>query len=125
MAYRKITVGDRDYKWKVGRANIEIRHDDDGKPFKLVLPRPNSQCRWGVIYPNWLVDVPLAYPELSIEIFFNYEKAVEKFKAKKKCKAGADKVELTDLRDKQVSIKPEWIKQQIISRLTVDWKARK
>ena len=117
MAYRKITVGDRNYKWKVGRSNIEIRHDDDGKSFKLVLPRPNSQCRWGVIYPNWLVDVPPGYPGLNIEIFFSYDGAVEKLKDKKKCKAGADKVELVQLRDKTVSITPEWIKQQIEARL--------
>ena len=115
MSYRKIAVAGEEYKWRVGRGNIEIRQD--GTKFKLIVPRPDAQKRWCVIYPNVAVDT------LNAKIFTDQELYCENHK--KHCVA-SDKAqtELVQLPDKTIGITPEWVKQQIEARLSVDWKPR-
>ena len=120
MSYRKIVVANRAFKWRVGRKNIEIRHDDDGNPFKLVLPKPNK--RWGVISPRIGIAGPL---DLKIDIFHDELNAHKQFKVKK-CflSEHEDQVELVSLPDKSRSVTPKWIQDQIEDRLNLRWKLR-
>jgi len=113
MAYRSITVDGQNYKWLVGRKNIEIRSEPDKnkKVWKRVLERPAPQKRWGLITPNMEtagLNIAMFDKELSCEM------ALEEAKKTSPCK---DQVEMVTLPAKKVSITPVWIKNAIRTEL--------
>ena len=112
MNYKKITFGGRSYKYHVGRSNIEIRHDDDGEPLKLIIPRPEKLERWGLITPD------VEHGGNRIRIFTD---GLDEAKAAyDEAKAGypdmplySGQVELVPLPSKTVSITPGWMRERI------------
>lgn len=102
--YRNITVDGQEYRFKVGKSNIEIRSLQNEK-FKLVLSKPGPVQRWGVIYPNWEVE------DRSIRIFTDYDKAEDWYKENKHATVSEHKhlVELVSLNPRPVPITPSWI----------------
>jgi hypothetical protein len=110
MSYKNITIDGRVYRYKVGRSNIEIRSDPVGKkdkPYKLVVPRPAKQPRWGVIYPS--VDIDADF----ISIFTDEALALQDYQQKKEHHPYKDRVEMVPLPAKVVAITPGWIRNLI------------
>lgn len=114
MGYRHITVESRKYRFKVGSKNVEIRDDDDGESFKVVVPKPTPQKRWGVIYPNLDTDT------LSISIFTSWDEAFAEHEERKKSFSGDAKglVELARLNDEIIPVTPGWVRGVIAANLT-------
>ena len=112
MNYKKITFDGRTYKYHVGRKNIEIRNDDDGPNFKLIVPRPDKQQRWGVIRPNW--DGGSSKSKL-IEIFEREDWAQNSYEMLRTNASPTLKsqIELVPLPSKTVAITPSWIREAI------------
>ena len=110
MSYKNITVDDRVYRYKVGRQNIEIRSDPiskKDKPFKLVVPRPPKQLRWGVIFPNMDTDANI------IDIFTDEALAQQCYEDQKQHHPYKHRVEMVSLPAQTVAITPGWISNQI------------
>jgi hypothetical protein len=106
LNYKPIHVKGRAYKFHVGRRFIEVRNDDDGKPYKLLIPRPEKQQRWGVICP--CLDGGRDY----IDIYLDEEKAQE---AMDKLQGNWPGVEFVSLPAKTIPITPSWVKNELIS----------
>lgn len=114
MKYKQITFDGRSYKYHVGRSNIEVRHNDDGPNFKLILPRPDVQKRWGVAHP--CMDIEDAR---FLKVYYSAEEAQQAYESFRESASGPFRaeVEVFPLPPKTFSITPGWIRQQIEQHL--------
>jgi len=117
MSYREINVDGKDYLWRVGRKNIEIRGKDS--KFKTIEDRPQSQKRWGVIVPQQ--HRGLEIDSFSIEIFTDEELCEKYFEEQKKLlrydPVLKGYVEMVPLPKKTVAVTPRLIESLIKKHL--------
>lgn len=77
------------------------------KPYKLVVPRPAKQQRWGVIFPNMDTDANI------IDIFTDEALAQQCYEEHKEYHPYKHRVEMVSLPAQTVAITPGWIRNLI------------